>query len=137
MKKHSQNCTLWIDRWSKYIWLAYKNDGQSIVFPIWYLMNDKSLYFNIADVIVRHRIAKIVIWMPSKQEDVREKIQKFIDNLKIMIDSKITIETIDEDYTSVLSWEITSNFKKNAAEDTVSAMLILERRIAQEALPKP
>lgn len=75
--------------------------------------------------------------MPSKQEDVREKIQKFIDNLKIMIDSKITIETIDEDYTSVLSGEITSNFKKNAAEDTVSAMLILERRIAQEALPKP
>ncbi len=75
--------------------------------------------------------------MPSKQEDVREKIQKFIDNLKIMIDPKTTIETIDEDYTSVLSGEITSNFKKNAAEDTVSAMLILERRIAQEALPKP
>lgn len=75
--------------------------------------------------------------MPSKQEDIREKIQKFIDNLKIMIDPKTTIETIDEDYTSVLSGEITSNFKKNAAEDTVSAMLILERRIAQEALPKP
>ena len=137
MKKHIQSCTLWIDRWSKYIWLAYKNDTQTIVFPIWYLLNDKSLYFNIADVIVRHRISKIVIWMPSKQKDIQEKIQKFIDNLIIMIASTITIETIDEDYTSVQSGEITSNFKKNVAEDTISAMLILQRRIDQEALPKP
>jgi hypothetical protein len=30
----------------------------------------------------------------------------------------------------VLAWEIVSNFKKNVAEDTVSAMLILERRNA-------
>ena len=51
--------------------------------------------------------------MPSKQEDVREKIQKFIDNLKIMIDPKTTIETIDEDYTSVLSGEITTNSAAN------------------------
>ncbi len=40
---------------------------------------------------------------------------------------KISIETIQEDYTSVQAWEIVSNFKKNVAEDTVSAMLILDR----------
>ena len=45
-----------------------------------------------------------------------------------MIDTdKISIETIEEDYTSVQAGEIVSNFKKNVAEDTVSAMLILER----------
>ena len=40
---------------------------------------------------------------------------------------EITIETIEEDYTSVESWEIVSNFKKNETTDTISAMLILER----------
>ena len=40
---------------------------------------------------------------------------------------EITIETVEEDYTSVESGEIISNFKKNEATDTVSAMLILER----------
>ena len=41
---------------------------------------------------------------------------------------EIIIETIEEDYTSVESWEIVSNFKKNETTDTISAMLILERR---------
>ncbi len=137
MKNTRQTCTLWIDRWSKYIGLAYKNDDQNVIFPVWYLLNGKTMYFDIADVIMRHRISRIVIWMPSKQEDIQDKIQKFIDNLKLVIESTIVIETIDEDYTSVQSGEITSNFKKNVAEDTISAMLILQRRVDQEALPKP
>lgn len=128
MYKSKQTCILWIDRWSKYIWLAYKQSDQNVVFPVWYVLNDKMMYFNISDVIVRHRVSKIIIWMPSKQEDIQQKIRKFIENLKLVIDSTILIETMDEDYTSVQSWEITSNFKKNVAEDTVSAMLILERR---------
>jgi hypothetical protein len=52
--------------------------------------------------------------------------------LGYIIDKKnITIEKVEEDYTSVQSGEIVSNFKKNVAEDTVSAMLILERRHKQ------
>lgn len=45
----------------------------------------------------------------------------------IIENREIEIQLVEEDYTSVQSGEITSNFKKNAAEDTVSAMLILER----------
>lgn len=120
---------LWIDRWSKYIWLAYAPLNQNICFPIWYLLNDQMVYFNISDIIHRQNIRKIVIWRPGKQKDIQEKIEKFIKSLKYIIDSKkISIETINEDYTSVQSWEIVSNFKKNVAEDTVSAMIILERR---------
>ena len=40
---------------------------------------------------------------------------------------EIIIETVDEDYTSVESGELISNFKKNEKTDTISAMLILER----------
>ena len=120
---------LGIDRWSKYIWLAYCPINQNISFPIWYLLNDQMIYFNISDIIQRQYIKKIVIWRPSKQKDIQEKIDKFINSLGYIIDKKeITIEKIEEDYTSVQSWEIISNFKKNVAEDTVSAMIILERR---------
>lgn len=120
---------LWVDRWSKYIWLAYSQVENKVSFPLWYLLNDSMIYFNIADIIQRYNIKKIILWRPTKQKDIQEKINNFIKNLEYIIDKKkISIEKIDENYTSVQSGEIISNFKKNVAEDTVSAMLILERR---------
>ncbi len=75
----------------------------------------------------------IVIWWPSRQKDIQEKITKFMNSLNYIIEKdEITIETIEEDYTSVESWEIVSNFKKNETTDTISAMLILERRKDKE-----
>jgi len=119
---------LWIDRGSKYIGIAYTPMDGNIIFPIWYLLNDRMIYFNLWDIIHRHNIRKIVLWFPHKQKDTQEKILDFIKHLELIIDTdKISIETIEEDYTSVQAGEIVSNFKKNVAEDTVSAMLILER----------
>ena len=119
---------LWIDRWSKYTWLAYAHESNDIIFPVWYMINDQMIYFHIADLIQRYRVKTIVIWWPSKQKDIQEKITKFMNSLNYIIEKdEITIETIEEDYTSVESWEIVSNFKKNETTDTISAMLILER----------
>ena len=72
---------LWIDRWTKYIWLAYMQENTEIIFPIWYILNDKMTYFNIADLIARYNIKTIVIWRPSKQKDIQEKIEKFMQSL--------------------------------------------------------
>ncbi len=125
---HKQQSILAIDRWTKYIGLAYKNTDSEVIFPIGYLLNDQMIYFNIADLIIRYHVVKIMIGRPSKQEDVQEKIKKFIQGLSRNIDKEnIEIQYVEEDYTSVQSGEIMSNFKKNAAEDTISAMLILER----------
>jgi RNase H-fold protein (predicted Holliday junction resolvase) len=69
-----------------------------------------------------------MIGRQAKQQDVQQKIIAFMQNLDYIIDkNEVTIEKVEEDYTSVQSGEIVSNFKKNAASDTVSAMLILER----------
>lgn len=119
---------LWIDRWSKYIWLAYTHKSNDVIFPVWYIINDQMTYFNIADLIKRYNVKTIVLWRPSKQKDIQEKITKFMVSLNYIIEKdEITIETIEEDYTSVESGEIVSNFKKNETTDTISAMLILER----------
>jgi RNase H-fold protein (predicted Holliday junction resolvase) len=127
------NNVLWIDRWSKYIWVAYGPIDQDVIFPVGYVMNDQMAYFNIADIIQRHHIRKIVLGRPWKQEDIQLRIKEFIQSLWYIIDTKkIPVELVNEDYSSVESWEIVSNFKKNVAEDTVSAMVILERRRKQK-----
>lgn len=119
---------LWIDRWSKYIWLAYTHKSNDVIFPVWYIINDQMTYFNIAGLIQRYNVKTIVLWWPSKQKDIQEKITKFMTSLNYIIEKdEIIIETIEEDYTSVESGEIVSNFKKNETTDTISAMLILER----------
>lgn len=123
-----QKSVLAIDRGSKYIGLAYETIGQTVVFPVGYILNDQMVYYNIAEVIERHNVSTIVIWRPNTQVDIQDRILKFIQSMKYIIGSReITIERVIEDYTSVQAGEIVSNFKKNAAEDTISAMLILER----------
>ena len=118
-----------IDRGSKYIGLAYTPiENSDIIFPIGYIMNDEMTYYYIADIIQRYHIRKIILGRPSKQKDIQEKISKFMASLNYIIENqKIEILTVEEDYTSVQSGEIISDFKKNATTDTISAMLILER----------
>ena len=120
---------LGIDRGSKYIGLAYTPiENSDIIFPIGYIMNDEMTYYYIADIIQRYHIRKIILGRPSKQKDIQEKISKFMASLNYIIENqKIEILTVEEDYTSVQSGEIISDFKKNATTDTLSAMLILER----------
>lgn len=123
-----QESILAIDRWSRYVGLAYKNNDSEVIFPIGYLMNDQMIFFHIGDMLTRYNVRKIMIGRPAKQQDVQQKIIAFMQNLDYIIDkNEVTIEKVEEDYTSVQSGEIVSNFKKNAASDTVSAMLILER----------
>lgn len=120
---------LGIDRGSKYIGLAYTPiENSDIVFPIGYVMNDEMTYYYIADLIQRYHIRKIILGRPSRQKDVQEKISKFMESLNYVIENqRIEILTVEEDYTSVQSGEIISDFKKNATTDTISAMLILEK----------
>ena len=127
MQKQS-GAILAIDRWSKYVGLAYKNIDNDVIFPIGYLMNDNMIFFHIGDMLTRYRVRKIMIGRPAKQKDVQEKIIKFMQNLDFLIDkNEVELIKVEEDYSTVQSGEIVSNFKKNAASDTISAMIILER----------
>lgn len=119
---------LGIDRGSKYIGLAHMDIDTKIPFPVGYIFNDQMSFFTISDLIQRHNVRRIALWRPAKQKDVQEKIKKFMQGLEYIIDTQqIEIDLVEEDYTSVQAGEVVSNFKKNVAEDTISAMLILER----------
>lgn len=131
-----------IDRWSKYVWLAYCDVNSEVIFPLGYLLNDQMTFFNISEIIHTYTVRTIVIWRPSKQKDIQKKIKTFMQGLSYIIDTEqIKIEIQEEDYTSVQSGDLLSqtakelgvieekwtSYKKNAAEDAVSAMIILKR----------
>jgi len=122
-----------IDWGSRYVGVAYIKKGQFMAMPMWYIINDWSLYFGLADIIARDQFTKVVVWRPARQKNIQVKIDKFISKLSMTIDPEIEFIKVNEDYSSVESWAITSNFTKHMAEDAVSAMVILERRLAQKS----
>ena len=134
-RRRVQKSALGIDWWSKYIGVAHTPINSDVIFPVWYLLNDQMIYFHLGDLIRKYHVSKIVVWCPTKQKDIQEKIQKFLKSLSFIIDQDaVEVVLVDEDYSSVQSWEIVSDtfktaqwFKKNPAEDTISAMIILER----------
>jgi len=116
---------LWIDRGTKYIWLAYRNEKTNMVMPIGYLMNDQQLFFNIADIVGRYFIKQAVVWYPKQHQETQQKIDEFLENL-LFVDPNIKITKTNEEYTSVQAGDTTGNFKKNETEDTLAAMYILK-----------
>jgi RNase H-fold protein (predicted Holliday junction resolvase) len=60
------------------------------------------MYFSLSEIIFKHNVDTIVIGMPARQKDIQAKIQAFIKSLETIIDKeKVSIQTVDEDYTSV------------------------------------
>lgn len=98
-----------------------------MIFPIGYMMNDNTLMYQIGEVLLQYHIASIVVWWPKKQEDIQKQIKSFWETLQLVAGADIPLSYVDEDYTSVEAGARVSNFTKNVAEDTLSAMILLER----------
>ena len=117
---------LGLDWWTKYIGVAYINQGaRNLVMPIGYLQNWPELLFELASIITRYNISKIIIWLP-KDEKIKEKVKDFIDQLKLSF-PEIEILPWDEEYSSVEAKSKLGDYQKNMWKDTISAMVILER----------
>lgn len=116
---------LWVDWWTKYIGFAYRNEKSDMVMPIWYLMNDKSLFFDVWDILGRYHIKKVVVWYPKQHKETQVKIDEFLKNITF-VDRDIVCEKVDEEYSSVMANATTGTYKKDETEDTLAAIHILE-----------
>jgi len=118
---------LWIDYGTKYIWLAKKDTKHGMIMPVGYIANDGGTMFELSNIIEQYQIKKIVIWWPTKQKDIQNKIDKFIHEI-FLIYPNMEFVKVDEDYTSVEAAAQTWDFQKARwKEDVVAAMKILER----------
>jgi len=145
-----------IDWGKKYIWLAYIQTDIDVVLPVGYLLNSGSVLYEIASLCVEKRVSTIVVWIPQRSslgdpEDrgtrwVCDQIEKFVAKLQLCVSEDINFAYVDEHYSSVEAVEKIVGQKiipplsplgkkgwKTVAEDTLSAMVILERRRRESA----
>lgn len=122
---------LWVDWGTKYIGLSYRNERNNMVTPVGSISNDESLFFNIADILQRYHIKKVVAWYPKQQEELQKKIDDFFEQLQF-IERDLEMIRRDEEYTSVEAGAVNGDFTKNVEEDTIASMIILERYIASK-----
>ncbi len=83
--------------------------------------------YQIGEILVQYHIASIVVWWPQKQEDIQAQIKNFWKTLELIAGDDIPLSYVEEDYSSVEAGARVANFSKNVAEDTLSAMILLER----------
>ena len=119
-----------IDWGKKYIGLAHMDPTNEMIFPIGYVMNDKDVMWQIGEMLMQYHIGRIVVGKSSQRSKVTDKIDDFVKELAFVAGDMIEIEYINEDYTSVEAGDRVGNFQKNVADDTISAMIMLERWIA-------
>jgi RNase H-fold protein (predicted Holliday junction resolvase) len=120
---------LWIDRGKKRIWLAKLINQTSMPLPVGNISNDADLYYNLWDIIARNEIWTIVIWWPRNETWIQSQIDIFLWKLqRLLLNPDIDYHKVNEDYSSVESQNTLQDFGRNAWTDTLSAMVILERR---------
>ncbi len=98
MKQKSS--VLAIDRGKKYIGCAYALQGSTVVFPIGYILNDKTMVESLRDIVSRYRVKHIIIGLPHDTW-AKGQIEMFAKTISSITDAETIVEFFDEDYTSV------------------------------------
>jgi RNase H-fold protein (predicted Holliday junction resolvase) len=117
-----------LDRWSKRIGVARMDTVNNIPLPLWYILNTGDVYFELSALIMTYNIHTIVCGTPSGNTNVVSRIDNFLRNLKMCVPDTVVFTSIDEHYSSTQASDVTWDLgRKHISQDTVSAMVILER----------
>lgn len=117
-----------LDRWSKRIWLARMDTSNNIPLPLGYIMNTATLYSDLASIMMEYKISTVLYGYPTGNKTVVSKIDGFVKNMKYCVSDSVVFEPIDEHYSSTEASDRTGDRdRKHISQDTVSAMMLLER----------
>ena len=126
-----------IDRGSKRIGLAWMDKENNTPLPLWYLENTSTVYFDMASLVAQYRIDTIVYGYPEGNKGVMSRIDKFITSLQFSVADTVSFASIDEHYSSTQASNITGDLdRKHISQDTISAMVILERYLNRLDAPQ-
>lgn len=128
MKKAKRDNILAVDRWKKYIGLAYYNHRSQMTMPLGTLMNDQSLMFNMWWVIERYFIGTVVVGRPKQHKEHQQHITALLEKL-LFVEPNLRIVKWDEEYSSVQAAEKLGAVGKVPWEDSIAAMVILENSL--------
>ncbi len=118
-----------LDRWSKRIGVAWMDTINNTPLPLWYIFNTGDVYFELSALVMKYNTNIIICGTPSGNTNVVNRINNFLKNLKMCVPNTVVFESVDEHYSSTQASNITGDlWVKHISQDTVSAMVILERR---------
>ena len=120
--------TLALDRWSKRIGIAWMDTTNNTPLPLGYLMNTSTVYSDLSSLVMQYRIDTVLYGYPTGNRNVVAKIDNFVNNMKYCVADTVMFQSIDEHYSSTQASDLTWDLgKKHISQDTVSAMILLER----------
>ena len=132
---------LGIDYGLKRIGLALTDPLETFAYPLKTISNDKNLFNELAVLIKEKNVVKIILGIPSENNDKNSIISNRIKSFQEQLVKKFSIEIIlwDEGYTSVLAKQrvIESVNKKSKRMnkgllDSNSAAIILQEYLDQK-----
>ncbi len=78
--------------------------------------------------MMQYQIETVLYGYPTGNRNVIAKIDNFIKNMKYCVSDTVIFQPIDEHYSSTQASEVTGDLgRKHISQDTVSAMILLER----------
>ena len=120
-----------LDRGSKRIGIAWMDMANKTPLPLGYMENTSTVYYEMSSLIAQYKIDTVVYGYPEWNKGVMAKIDKFVQSLKFSVADTVTFYSIDEHYSSTQASNITWDLdRKHISQDTISAMVILERWLA-------
>lgn len=127
-----------IDYGQKKIGIAISNNEQSMALPLKILQNDKKLFYNLNDLIIKHKIIAIIIGLPVNMDGSRstsskkfeifaQKLAKSTNKIVFLHDERRTTKAANE----LLSLAGFNRKYRNEVDDKIAASLILDSVINQ------
>lgn len=117
-----------LDRGSKRIGVAWMDTANNTPLPLGYLINKNTVYSDLSSLIMQYQIDTVVYGYPTGNRNVIAKIDNFINNMKYCVSDTVMFQSIDEHYSSTQASDVTGDLgRKHISQDTVSAMILLER----------
>lgn len=103
--------------------------------PLWYLLNNADTFPQFAALMMEYKIERVLYGYPTGNKGVLEKIDRFVQNMRYCVSDQVVFEAIDEHYSSTEASDRTGDLdRKHISQDTVSAMMLLERWMKQGAV---
>lgn len=117
-----------LDRGSKRIGIAWLDMANKTPLPLGYMENTSTVYYELSSLIAQYAIDTIVYGYPEGNKGITKRIDNFIHSLKFSVVDTVSFVSIDEHYSSTQASNVTWDLgHKHISQDTVSAMVILER----------
>lgn len=105
--KDNSERILGIDYGEKRVGVAISDPLKMFAIPLVTINNDSKFWKELKNIFEKYNVIHIVLGYPLKEDGTKSKITLLIEEFRKLLESKskISVEFIDERYSSAIAWE--------------------------------